>query len=79
MCGKIGEPQNREKNMFKVLLYSSSDEISAYETPVLQYAKRYADLYRDDCPFVEILLCDDDGDRVIETFGVRLRTEHGQK
>lgn len=55
--------------MFKVLLHNSTDEVIEYATPVLQYAKRYADLYRDDFPFVEIISCGEWGERVIETFG----------
>lgn len=57
--------------MFKVYLHSSTEEISKFETPVLQYAKRYADLYRDDFPFVEIIACTDGEESVIETFGTR--------
>ena len=57
--------------MFRVYLHDGAGEISEYETPVLQYAKRYADLYREDFPFVEIVCCGDDGERVVETFGTR--------
>ncbi len=65
----------REQEMFKVYFHNGSDEISQYTTPVLQYAKRYADLYRDDFPFVEISSCDDGMEKVIETFGVRPRAK----
>lgn len=64
--------------MFRVYLHDSADQISEYETPVLQYAKRYADLYRDDFPYVEIIACTDGAEKVIETFGVRPRTETEQ-
>ena len=55
--------------MFKVLLHKSPGEISEYATPSLQYAKRYADLYKDEFPFTEIIECADGIDSVIETFG----------
>lgn len=65
--------------MFKVYLHNSSDEISEYATPMLQYAKRYADLYREEFPFVEIIACTDSGERVIETFGARPRKQSEQE
>ena len=57
--------------MFKVLLHKSSGEISEYATPSLQYAKRYADLYKSEFPFAEIIECADEINSVIETFGTR--------
>lgn len=57
--------------MFKVLLYKNSGEVSEYETASMQYAKRYADLYKDEFPFVEIIQCENGVESVFETFGHR--------
>lgn len=57
--------------MFKVLLHKRSGEVSEYTTASLQYAKRYADLYKNDYPFVEILREEDGKETVYETFGSR--------
>lgn len=56
--------------MFRVILHSSDGEKKEYSTALLQYAKRYADLYKDDYPFVEIILIREDGsESIYETFG----------
>ena len=55
--------------MYKVILHSPSGETAEYSTAFLHYAKRYADLYKDDYPFVEIVECSDGAETVIETFG----------
>ena len=57
--------------MFKVLLHKCSGEVSEYTTPSLQYAKRYADLYKNDYPFVEIMQWENGKETVFETFGSR--------
>lgn len=55
--------------MYKVMLHNPSGEKAEYSTPFLHYAKRYADLYKDDYPYVEIIEYSDDTETVIETFG----------
>ena len=55
--------------MYKVVLHGIDGITQEYTTPTLQYAKRYADLYKDGCPFVEIIRTDIGGETVIETFG----------
>lgn len=55
--------------MYKVVLHTASGKTQEYTTPMLQYAKRYADLYKDRFPFVEIIRTDAGGETVIETFG----------
>ena len=65
--------KNGAENMFKVVLYKTSDDKDIYETKYLQYAKRYADLYRQDYPFIEIKEYGEGNEEtVIETFGKRL-------
>ena len=61
--------------MFKVLLHKSSGEVCEYATPSMQYAKRYADLYKDDFPFIEIIRCENGEESVFETFGSRAIAE----
>lgn len=55
--------------MYKVLLYSESGGIKEYSTPLLQYAKRYADLYRSEYAFVELLCSEGGREHTVETFG----------
>ena len=55
--------------MFKVILHKASGEFTEYTTPSLQYAKRYADLYKDDYPFIELIQSDGNNETVFETFG----------
>ena len=55
--------------MFKVVLHAGTGETSEYRAPSLQYAKRYADLYKDDYPYVEIIKSEDGIDTIFETFG----------
>lgn len=57
--------------MFKVRLSSASGETKEYSTATLQYAKRYADLYKDDFGYTEIIRCTETEEQVIETFGER--------
>ncbi len=55
--------------MYKVILHKSSGEASEYSTQFLHYAKRYADLYKAEYPYVEIIKSVDGADTVIEIFG----------
>ncbi len=55
--------------MYKVILHNPNSDKSEYSTPFLHYAKRYADLYKDEYPYVEIIEADGGVDTVIETFG----------
>lgn len=57
--------------MYKVILHKPSSETDIYETVSLHYAKRHADLFKDDYRFVEIIQCTDASEAVIETFGIR--------
>ena len=58
--------------MYKVILHTPTGEKTEFSTPLLHYAKRYADLYKDDYPFVEIFECSDRAETVIETFGSKI-------
>lgn len=55
--------------VYKVILHKPSGGTEIYETQFLHYAKRHADLYKDDYPFVEIVELSDTRESVIETFG----------
>ena len=55
--------------MYKVILQKPSGETDEYKTQFLHYAKRHADLYKDDYPYVEIVELSDAREAVIETFG----------
>ena len=57
--------------MYKVRLYLENGSVEEYNAASLQYAKRYADLYKTDFKFTEIVLCENGRERVIETFGSR--------
>ena len=57
--------------MFKVRQYLDDGSFKEYSAASLQYAKRYADLYKSDFKFTEIVLCENGQERVIETFGAR--------
>ena len=57
--------------MFKVRQYLENGDIKEYDAASLQYAKRYADLYKTDFKFTEIVLIENGRERVIETFGSR--------
>ena len=57
--------------MFKVRQYLDDDSVEEYNAASLQYAKRYADLYKTDFKFTEIVLIENGQERVIETFGSR--------
>ena len=57
--------------MFKVRQYLDDGSVEEYNVASLQYAKRYADLYKTDFKFTEIVLCENGRERVIETFGSR--------
>ena len=59
--------------MYKVILHNFLGEITEYPTPFLHYAKRYADLYKDEYPYLEIIECADGRETVIETFGEKTR------
>ena len=54
---------------YKVVLHTSDGTTQVYETAALPYAKRYADLYKSEVPYVEIIRVDPDGESMIETFG----------
>lgn len=58
--------------MFRVLLHAADGEKKEYSTEIMQYAKRYADLYRNEYPYIEIIECTENGERVFETFGKKL-------
>ena len=57
--------------MFKVRQYLDDGSFKEYNAASLQYAKRYADLYKTDFKFTEIVLIENGRERVIETFGSR--------
>ena len=57
--------------MFKVRQYLDDGSFKEYNAASLQYAKRYADLYKTDFKFTEIVLIENGQERVIETFGSR--------
>lgn len=57
--------------MFKVRQYLDDGSVEEYNAASLQYAKRYADLYKTDFKFTEIVLIENGQERVIETFGSR--------
>ena len=57
--------------MYKVRLYLENGSVEEYNAASLQYAKRYADLYKTDFKFTEIVLIENGQERVIETFGSR--------
>ena len=57
--------------MFKVRQYLDDGSVEEYNAASLQYAKRYADLYKTDFKFTEIVLIENGRERVIETFGSR--------
>ena len=57
--------------MFKVRQYLDDGSVEEYNAALLQYAKRYADLYKTDFKFTEIVLIENGQERVIETFGSR--------
>jgi len=56
---------------FKVLLHNENGTVEEYCTSSLQYAKRYADLYRETAPYIEIIHISKDGEFILETFGKR--------
>lgn len=57
--------------MYKVRQYLDDGSFKEYNAASLQYAKRYADLYRADYKFTEIVLCENGQEKVLETFGSR--------
>lgn len=57
--------------MYKVRQHLDDGSVEEYNAASLQYAKRYADLYKTDFRFTEIVLCENGRERVIETFGSR--------
>ena len=57
--------------MFKVRQYLDDGSFQEYDAASLQYAKRYADLYKTDFTFTEIVLIENGQERIIETFGSR--------
>lgn len=57
--------------MYKVRQYLDDGSVEEYHAASLQYAKRYADLYKTDFKFTEIVLIENGQERVIETFGSR--------
>lgn len=57
--------------MYKVRQHLDDGSVEEYNAASLQYAKRYADLYKTDFKFTEIVLCENGRERVIETFGSR--------
>lgn len=57
--------------MFKVRQHLDDGSVEEYNAASLQYAKRYADLYKTDFKFTEIVLIENGQERVIETFGSR--------
>ena len=57
--------------MYKVRQHLDDGSIEEYNAASLQYAKRYADLYKTDFKFTEIVLIENGQERVIETFGSR--------
>lgn len=57
--------------MYKVRQYLDDGSVEEYNAASLQYAKRYADLYKTDFKFTEIVLIENGQERVIETFGSR--------
>lgn len=58
--------------MFKVILHSADGRTEEYSTASMQYAKRYADLYKSDYPFVEIIQIENGEEKIFETFGKRI-------
>ena len=57
--------------MYKVRQHLDDGSVEEYNAASLQYAKRYADLYKTDFKFTEIVLIENGRERVIETFGSR--------
>ena len=57
--------------MYKVRQHLDDGSVEEYNAASLQYAKRYADLYKTDLKFTEIVLIENGQERVIETFGSR--------
>ena len=57
--------------MYKVRQQLDDGSVEEYNAASLQYAKRYADLYKTDFKFTEIVLIENGQERVIETFGSR--------
>ena len=57
--------------MYKVRQHLDDGSVEKYNAASLQYAKRYADLYKTDFKFTEIVLIENGQERVIETFGSR--------
>lgn len=57
--------------MYKVRQYLDDGSFKEYNAASLQYAKRYADLYKTDFKFTEIVLSENGQERVLETFGSR--------
>lgn len=57
--------------MYKVRQYLDDGSFKEYSAASLQYAKRYADLYKTDFRFTEIVFCENGQERVVETFGSR--------
>lgn len=57
--------------MYKVRQHLDDGSVEEYNAASLQYAKRYADLYKTDFKFTEIVLIENGQERVIETFGSR--------
>lgn len=54
------------------MLHRADGSTEEYSTASMQYAKRYADLYKSDYPFVEIIQIDNGEEKVFETFGKRI-------
>ena len=57
--------------MYKVRQHLDDGSVEEYNAASLQYAKRYADLYKTDFKFTEIVLIENGQESVIETFGSR--------